>query len=175
MPDTHDAIDPIAREQVRGLRGEFHDFRAEVKKDVGELRDEMNHGLARIFNRLDQDQRWTMQQSSSGKGVLMGSIIGIVTIGFSFTAIVTQPLREATAENKAALTASHARDLAQERALGEASKQAQSTSAVVDLQQEEQDRIEQRLIDQQIKQATHEGWSKASIHDMRQHLDDMRQ
>ena len=93
-PMFPDAVDKVAREQVAGLRGEFHDFREEVKADVGALRTETANGLNKIFQRMDNDSRASLQASKSSTSVLAGYAIGVIGLVFTFTTLITQPLRE---------------------------------------------------------------------------------
>lgn len=92
---NHEAVDTLAREKITGLRGEFHEFREEVKADVGALRNEIGAGFSKVFSRLDSDTRANMQASKSGIGIIASFALGVVGLAFSFTTLITQPLRDA--------------------------------------------------------------------------------
>lgn len=127
------------------MRGEFHDFRAEVKRDVGELRDEMNAGLSRIFNRMDSDQRWTAQQSTTGRGMLVTAILGVVGIAFSFTALVTRPLSEEARRHTERLDNIEMRVITNAQTLGGILEHGENTDRVAEDLERDQEQIEDGL------------------------------
>jgi hypothetical protein len=94
-PHSTEAVDTLARDKINGLRGEFHEFREEVKADVGSLRSEIGAGFSKVFSRLDSDTRANMQASKSGLGIIASFALGVVGLAFSFTTLITQPLRDA--------------------------------------------------------------------------------
>jgi hypothetical protein len=97
IPAHHstEAVDTLARDKINGLRGEFHEFREEVKADVGSLRSEIGAGFSKVFSRLDSDTRANMQASKSGLGIIASFALGVIGLAFSFTTLITQPLRDA--------------------------------------------------------------------------------
>jgi len=90
----HEAVDTTARSQITGLRGEFHEFRVEIKSDVDTMRNEIGSGFSKVFNRMDSDARANMQASKSGIGLIASFSLGVVGLAFSFTTIITAPLRD---------------------------------------------------------------------------------
>lgn len=89
-----EAVDSTARSQITGLRGEFHEFRVEIKSDVDSMRNEIGSGFAKVFNRMDSDTRANLQASKSGIGMIASFALGVIGLAFSFTTLVTSPLRE---------------------------------------------------------------------------------
>lgn len=77
------AIDNVAREKAdRAI------------KTIDQLREEVSAGFSKIFRRLDEDQRFTIQSSGARTSIVVTSAIGLIALGFTFTAIITQPLRD---------------------------------------------------------------------------------
>ena len=94
IPEIVEVVDSLARDQIEGIRNEFHEFRAEVKSESMMLRNEMNAGIARIMTRMDEEKSNTLKDMGAGKGLLITSGLAIVGLAFSFTTLVTQPLRD---------------------------------------------------------------------------------
>ena len=113
-PHSTEAVDSLARDKINGLRGEFHEFREEVKADVGALRSEIGAGFSKVFSRLDSDSRASMQASKSGIGIIASFALGVIGLAFSFTTLITQPLRDADnrfTDQNARQTENHSKQL----------------------------------------------------------------
>lgn len=142
----HEAVDTTARSQITGLRGEFHEFRVEIKSDVDTMRNEIGSGFSKVFNRMDSDARANMQASKSGIGLIASFSLGVVGLAFSFTTIITAPLRDQDARQTDQLDKQFQRsyELMHDR-ITEA-QQAGATQATCTAQQARIDRLE-RLLD----------------------------
>ena len=90
-----EAVDAVARDQITGLRSEFHEYREESKADIAAMRGELGAGFNKVFSRLDSDTRANMQASRSGIGIIASFALGVIGLAFSFTTLITQPLRDA--------------------------------------------------------------------------------
>lgn len=81
--DKFNVVDSVAREKAdRAIAA------------IDQLRNEISEGFSKVFRRFDEDQRSIIQSSGARLGILITTAIGIVALTFSFTTIITQPLRD---------------------------------------------------------------------------------
>jgi hypothetical protein len=149
-PHSTEAVDTLARDKINGLRGEFHEFREEVKADVGSLRSEIGAGFSKVFSRLDSDTRASMQASKSGIGIIASFALGVVGLAFSFTTLITQPLRDA--DNR--FTAQDERQGDHFSKLQEVDGELKAKLGVLELVAERNRELAIRLADMQKENAT---------------------
>lgn len=105
VPDFVEVVDTLARDKITGLRLEFHEFRTESRADAAQLRSELSAGLTSIMKRMDAEKDSNIKDLGAGKGLLITSGLAIIGLAFSFTTLVTQPLRDGEARLETAISA----------------------------------------------------------------------
>lgn len=93
-------IDATARQMVADLRVDFHDLRAENKKEMGELRAEQSLGFKQMMEKFDSQNESKMKSLSGRSAAIVSTGLGLIGVSFAFTTLITQPLREDASQTK---------------------------------------------------------------------------
>ena len=94
-------VDAVAREMVSELRIDFHGLREDTKKDLAEMRKESSDSFNKMFLKFDDLNKSNIQSLSGKSGAIVGSVIGILAVTFSFVQLVVSPIREGATQAQA--------------------------------------------------------------------------
>jgi len=128
MSDEQMAHDPVARQGVQRLEHEMSDFREEVRSSLDNMRHEVSEGFKHINARMDSDSRASRPQTI---GIIAG-IVGVISLAFAFTGLVTNPIRANIERIYDALSGIHQAENARLNELPAAYEQFGRNSAIVE-------------------------------------------
>lgn len=91
------AVDHVAREQVRTLGLDVHAFRKETGEKLKGLEHNLMAGFEKIYSTINSDVRTSLHESKNSVSALAKFSLGVITVAFAFTHLVTEPLRSESA------------------------------------------------------------------------------